>query len=246
MFNIINIFSDKFMALFKTFIKYLIRRIEKVVIFYLPDTQANLFQTSIVSWNTYFTNSEDSIHIQWNNIIWPIIKNFNFKVILELAPGAGRNTEKLTYVSKKIYAIDYDSKALEKCRKRLGDYFNNCEIIYYINNGKDLKMLLDRSVSAIYCWDSAVHFNKAILSRYIEEFARVLNVGGRGFVHHSNLGDKASKDIKDNPGWRSDVSKEFFFDTCIKCGLTVETQIDIPWGNIIDCGTVFYKSDNVL
>ncbi len=82
------------------------------MIFYLPDTQANLFQTSSsFMWNTYFTNSEDSIHIQWNNIIWPIIKNFNFKVILELAPGAGRNTEKLTYVSKKIYAIDYDSES---------------------------------------------------------------------------------------------------------------------------------------
>lgn len=234
------------MNLIKNVLKWLIHQVEKVVIFFLPDAQANLFQTSIVSWNTYFSSAEKSIHTQWDNIIWPLIKNFDYDVVLELAPGAGRNTEKLCAVSKKIYAIDYSAAAIEKCRKRLGDSFKGCKIAYYINNGRNLEMILDRSISAIYCWDSAVHFNKAIMVNYIEEFARVLKVDGRGFVHHSNLGKKARKDIKDNQSWRSDVSKEFFFDACIKNGLMIEVQIDIPWGNIIDCGTVFYKPSSVL
>jgi hypothetical protein len=102
-------------------------------------------------------------------------------------------------------------------------------------------MIADDSISTVYCWDSAVHFNRVILEGYIREFARVLEHGGKGFVHHSNLGDMVSRNIKDNPAWRSNVSKEFFSRMCTKFGLTVEAQIDIPWGKITDCATIFSK-----
>jgi hypothetical protein len=103
-------------------------------------------------------------------------------------------------------------------------------------------MIDDGSISMVYCWDAAVHFDKSVLDDYIREFARVMKPGARGFVHHSNLGDKASKNIKRNTGWRSNMGKEHFAETCETNGLQIVAQIDIPWGTITDCGSVFEKS----
>jgi SAM-dependent methyltransferase len=230
------------MLLIKSIFKLLFRQVERIIVFLLPDAQANLFQTSVQSWNTYFSGAEESFPSQWETIIWPLIKNFDFHDTLELAPGAGRNTEALCLVAKKLYVVDYSAAAIEKCRKRLGKSYKGCDIFYFVNNGRDLRIIPDQNISAVYCWDSAVHFNEVIIEHYIEEFARVLKEGGKGFIHHSNLGKSASRNIKVNPHWRSNVSKVFVADACNRNGLKVELQVDIPWGNIIDCVTVFCKS----
>ncbi len=229
------------MKLVKQILKLITRLFGQIIIIILPEGKANLVQTGMLSWNKYFSQAERTIQTQWDNIIWPLIQNMDFHDTLELSPGAGRNTERLCSVSNRLYAVDYSANAISKCRKRLGVSFRGCQIYYYTNNGKDLRMIDSDSISTIYCWDSAVHFNKIVLEGYIKEFSRVLKQGGKGFVHHSNLGNTASRNIKDNPHWRSNVSKEYFSEKCIKYGLVVETQIDIPWGKIIDCVSIFSK-----
>ena len=218
------------------------KAVDAVAMHVLPMKYYNLLQCSKQGlWQNYFTNAEAEIKTQWDETIWPLIKDFDFNSVLELAPGAGRNTERLCEVSKKIYAIDFNAYAIEQTRERLGSSYRGCDIEYHVNNGSDISMIADGSISAIYCWDAAVHFDKSILSSYIQEFARVLGAGGKGFVHHSNLGDSAHTNIKKNPGWRSNMSKESFAEMCEANGLRVAAQVDIPWRNIKDCVTVFEK-----
>jgi len=73
------------------------------------------------------------------------------------------------------------------------------------------------------------------------EVARVLKVDGTGFVHHSNVRVSGKSDISLNPGWRSNMSKELFEKYCKKNGLEIISQIDVPWGKITDCVSVFRK-----
>ena len=102
-------------------------------------------------------------------------------------------------------------------------------------------MVADCSITFIYCWDAAVHFDKTVMREYIGEFARVLKMHGTGFVHHSNLGTSAKTDIRQNPSWRSNMSKELFVEYCARNSLQVISQTDIAWGEVTDCISVFRK-----
>ncbi len=218
--------------------------VDGIVVPLLPSKQANLLQCSKQGlWNKYFAQAESEIQAQWDEIIWPLIEDFEFDAVLELAPGAGRNTERLCDASEKIFAVDFNAYALEQCRARLGSSYHGCKIEYHVNNGSDIGMIADGSISAVYCWDAAVHFDKRVLASYVAEFARVLRAGGKGFVHHSNLGDRARKNIKRNPAWRSNMSKESFREICESNGLRVTAQVDLPWMDmdVTDCLTVFEK-----
>jgi SAM-dependent methyltransferase len=218
------------------------RLAEKTIVNLLPPTAANLLQCHQQNmWDVYFQEAEGQFEGQWKETIWPLIKDFDFGTVLELSPGVGRNTEKLSTLTSRLIAVDYNQYALEQARARLGTSCNGCEISYHQNNGRDLPMVPDASVTAIYCWDSAVHFDKSVVLAYIREFARVLKRGGSGFFHHSNLGERAGKNIKRNPHWRSNVSKELVARACQENGLTVALQQPVPWPPIVDCATVFRK-----
>lgn len=195
-------------------------------------------------WNHYFDQHEGYIDDQWDKIIWPIINQFDFSSILELAPGAGRNTQKLLPLSKHMFAIDLNKSALSRLEKRFEQEISNGLLKLIKNDGASLPEVVPESISLIYCWDSAVHFDKKVMEKYIAEFARVLLPGGRGFIHHSNLGKWARYDIKSNPHWRSNVSKNLFKEFCNNNGLSVIDQHLIPWGEgeINDCITVFEKA----
>lgn len=210
---------------------------------FLPSKVSNRIVCSMENlWTGYFEKAESAIDKQWDEIIWPKISKFDFRSTLDLAPGAGRNIKKLSKVAKEIYAIDYNEYALNLCKKNVGYELNGCKIQYYQNDGSSLRMLGDSSITSVYCWDSAVHFDKLILKEYIKEFSRILSPGGFGFVHHSNLGDQANNDIRKNHGWRSNMTKELFKNYCLDNKLHVISQDDLPWGKVTDCITVFKKT----
>jgi len=218
------------------------RLADTTIVNLLPAKAANLLQCRQPNmWNDYFYEAEQEFEGQWKETIWPLIKDFDFGTVLELSPGTGRNTAKLSTLTSRLIAVDYNQSALEQMRSRLGTSYGGCTINYYKNNGSDLRMVPDASVTAIYCWDSAVHFDKSVVSAYIREFARVLKPGGSGFFHHSNLGDRAHKNVKRNPHWRSNVSKELVARACQVNGLTVALQQPVPWPPIVDCVTIFRK-----
>jgi ubiquinone/menaquinone biosynthesis C-methylase UbiE len=218
------------------------RLLDLTLVRILPSRNANLIQCrSAGLWNRYFEQAEASIDTQWETIIWPLIQDFDFSVVLELSPGAGRNTAKLCAHARRLIAVDYNEYALEQAEARLGRVYSGCAISYHRNNGRDLAMVADGAVTAVYCWDSAVHFDRDVLAGYIGEFARVLQPGGRGFLHHSDLGMRAHKNIKRNPHWRSNADRELVASACRRYGLTVLKQQAVPWGQIEDCVTVFSR-----
>ncbi len=232
------------MNFIKKIFKWIRRFVESPIVRLLPSKKANLRQCGEEDvWTEYFERAEADMDAQWNEIIYPLIRDFDFETVLELAPGTGRNTEKLCALAKRIYAVDYNRSALDACRRRLGENFGGCRISYHANSGTDLAMIDDETISAIYCWDAAVHFDKEVIADYVAEFARVLKRGGKGFVHHSNLGARAGKDIKKNPHWRSNMSKELFAELCRRHSLRVLVQADVAWGEITDCASVFTKDE---
>ena len=190
-------------------------------------------------WNRYFVNAEKDMEVQWSQTIWPIIKDFNFDVTLELAPGAGRNTEKLAELANVIHAVDLNEYALAQVRTRFANRKVKAQLFFHKNDGCDLSMIETASITTIYCWDAAVHFERSVIEEYVKEFARILKPGGKGFFHHSNLGDRAHVKIKKNFGWRSNMSKELFRDYCAANGLKLLAQHDMPWGEVTDCISVF-------
>jgi ubiquinone/menaquinone biosynthesis C-methylase UbiE len=213
-------------------------------------------------WNSYWDSPEveSGIEREWTEVIWPLIREFDFTTVLELAPGAGRNTAKLAEVARVIYGVDLNQPVIDRLNKRFESHAGPCRLNFHKNNGSRLSMIPSSSITAIYSWDSVVHFDRRVIDEYAGEFARVLKPGGRGFVHHSNLGDATAPhlnrgsvgdDMTRNPQCRSNMSKALFRQYCESRGLTIVKQVDLPWppwpwqhlrrGEVIDCLSVFTK-----
>lgn len=216
----------------------------------LPSRIANRIHTRLGDWDDYYRVAEGQLDEQWDEVIWPAIHGFDFDTTLELSPGGGRNTERLSKLASELIVVDFNQDPLNRTEARLGTRQGNCRISYHRNNGSTLPMVPDDSVTAVYCWDAAVHFDKDVVKSYIAEFARVLKVGGCGFLHHSDLGESAHKNIQRNPDWRSNVSKGVVNDACQASGLSITMQQPVAWNwsmdqhreqNTVDCVTVFRK-----
>ena len=232
--------------------RLLVNRLADPLMPLLPSRIANRLHTRLGDWDDYFRVAEGQFDEQWDEVIWPAIQEFDFDTTLELSPGGGRNTQRLSTLASRLIVVDYNQDPLDRTEARLGTRQGDCRISYHRNNGSTLPMVADASVTAVYCWDSAVHFDKAALRSYIAEFARVLQAGGSGFLHHSDLGDSAHKNIQRNPDWRSNGSKALVADACRANGLTITTQQPLPWKwsmdthrqqETVDCVTVFRKPD---
>ncbi len=131
----------------------------------------------------YFSIAENDIDGQWQNIVWPMIQNFDFSTVVDLAAGHGRNTTKLLTVAHKIIVVDINQECIDFCKNRFG---HNRKISYLQNDGYSLKGIRDNSVSLLYSFDSMVHFDSEVIQNYLKQIYRVLKPGGRGFIHHSN------------------------------------------------------------
>lgn len=216
--------------------------LDSFIVPFLSRRGSNLYQCSQHGlWDGYFTRAENQIEDQWKNIIWPIIQHCDFSHVLEIACGAGRNTELLAKHASNILATDLNAYALQKARSRLGNGHLDCKINYFQNDGTTIPIANNESITLVYCWDAAVHFDRSIIESYLKEFSRVLKPEAKGFIHHSTLGEKADINIKKNPHWRSNMSRELFAAYCDKANLRVLDQIDIPWGEVTDCITLFEK-----
>lgn len=190
----------------------------------------------------YYADNEQYIEKQWEWYIWPRISGFDFSCTLDLACGFGRNATKLISLAKKLYLVDVNPEAIAFCKNR----FSNAPIPieYIVNSGTSLASIGDAELTTIYSWDSMVHFAPEIVAEYIKEFSRVLSVGGRGFIHHSNYGAWGEHRYwRDNPGWRSNVSAAFVADCLKSANLRVTSQHMLCWDYVenLDCLTCFEK-----
>ncbi|MDB5607775.1 MAG: methylase involved in ubiquinone/menaquinone biosynthesis [Bradyrhizobium sp.] len=170
----------------------------------------------------YFRDAEAVMSEQWRKVIWPIIEGSDFSSILELAPGHGRNTERLLPLAGSIDLVDINQSCIDACKGRFG---HNPKIRYHVTDGNHFRMIPDNSITFGYSWDSMVHFDKLVVRDYLFEFARVLKPGATAFLHASNYGSfKPNSSWTTNHGNRSDLSRDIFNAYAAEAGLTVKSQ----------------------
>jgi SAM-dependent methyltransferase len=173
----------------------------------------------------YYAAAEPEMDWQWNSLILPFIGSVDSTNVLELGPGHGRNSEKLSQSAAEIYLVDVNKTCIDACRARFGDVHNDCRFYYHVTNGDSLPFIPDSSITFIYSFDSMVHFDKTIVRAYLREFHRVMKPGATGFLHHSNYGAmRPNSDWAQNPGNRSDVSALLFAKYCAEFDLEVTDQ----------------------
>ncbi len=189
------------------------------------------------AWARYYKRAEENMDQQWSNLIWPVILNENFTVTLDFACGIGRNTQKLLAIAQKVYALDVNSEAIDKCVERFAD---RPEVVCMLGDGRTLSTIQDETVTFVYSFDAVVHFDIDLISGFLTEFKRVMVPGATAFIHHSNLG---SGGYATNKGGRGNASAATFKEACERIGLDCFYQRSMDWAGErnSDCLSIFRK-----
>jgi hypothetical protein len=123
--------------------------------------------------------------LEWWASIFPRIRNFvPASTTLEIAPGFGRWTQFLKGFCQQLIAVDVSPACVERCKQR---FASDPHVRCYVNDGKSLAMVEDRSVDFAFSFDSLVHVEADVIEAYLQQLGKKLKVGGFAFLHHSNL-----------------------------------------------------------
>lgn len=149
--------------------------------------------------------------------------------ILEIGPGAGRWTEALQKLAKRLIIADISKKCLSLCRER---FKKNNNIEYRLIEGR-LDFIKDDSIDYIWAYDVFVHINPTDVERYIEDFRRILKPGGCALIHHA--GTYSRENIRKEAS-RSYMNGKTFASLVKKYGMEMleqnDTLVHVP-GDII-------------
>jgi SAM-dependent methyltransferase len=195
----------------------------------------------------YYELAEKSFEAQWQILIWPLIKDCDFSIVVDLGAGHGRNTDFLLKHAVKLYAVDINVENIEYMKNRFG--IDNEQLTYIVNNGIDIAAIADGQVTFVYSFDSMVHFDSDVVRAYLKEFQRILKPGGYGFCHYSNNSRDPTGSFRQHPGWRNFMSKELFEHYAYKEGLVPVKSELIDWmtdGSYSDAVTLFRKPTSTL
>ncbi|MEW6744414.1 MAG: class I SAM-dependent methyltransferase [Planctomycetota bacterium] len=195
-------------------------------------------------WHQYYAKAEAAMDRQWDTWIWPLIKESDFTCTVDLATGAGRNAAKLLPLASDLHLVDVNDYAIDMCRERFRHAEGPCRIHYHVNDGTTLPGIADETVTFVYCWDAAVHFDKFVILQYLREFSRIMKHGATGFIHHSNYGCVADDtDFQKHPHSRSNMTAALFLEYCHQTELECLAQKLLVWGGIpdLDCISRFRK-----
>lgn len=191
----------------------------------------------------YYADAEDSLDVFWDkdSPFYRMFSTLDLSSVVELACGRGRHVEKYIGQAGSITLVDMLEKNISFCRERFSGENN---ITYYRNNGCDFAELKDSSYSALFSYDSMVHFEIPDIYTYLKETRRILRNGGCALFHHSNLmiDPKQSFYHPLNNGARTYMSKDLFAHLCYLNGLSVIDQQVIDWTMPeMDCITLVKK-----
>lgn len=124
--------------------------------------------------------------------------------VLEIGPGAGRWTQHLQPISRRLVLADISERCIELCRARFAGCSN---VEYNVVKGGKLAPLDANSVDAVWSYDAFVHINPTDTDLYLGEIRRVLRPGGIAIIHHP--GNYAS-DAEARRALRSHIDGPFF------------------------------------
>lgn len=182
----------------------------------------------------------------WHGTLMPRIGAYLGHVrALEIAPGYGRITRYLKDYCESLVLVDLAANCIEHCKQR---FAGESHIEYFVNDGRSLECLGERSVDFVFSFDSLVHADLATVSAYLAEIERVLVPGGSAVLHHSNL--HALQDETRRYGGSHlrapDVSAELVLAATARLQtLECRTQELISWdesARLIDCISSFRRN----
>jgi len=195
----------------------------------------------------YYGDAEPHMDAQWRDIIEPALRSCDFRRVLELAPGHGRNTAKLVGLAEELHLVDVNASCIERCRERFSSYPGPCRLHYHVNDGSSLAEFEDASITLVYCWDAMVHFDRRLVRAYLGEIRRILVPGGRAALHLSNygsLGADPESPWRENPHWRSTMSQALLHEYCAEVGLAIVDEQLLEWDGIadLDCAALLERT----
>ncbi len=175
----------------------------------------------------YVARAEREMDGLWQRLIWPLIRECDFRRVVDLAAGHGRNSARLREVAGEIVIVDINDECLAACRAR---FAGDGRFSFVQTDGASLAGIADASVSLVYSFDSMVHFEREVVRAYLKEARRVLEPGGRGFFHHSNYTGNEGGDFRRSPHWRNYMSLALFARYASEAGLLLTGSQAIDWG----------------
>jgi hypothetical protein len=198
---------------------------------------------------------------QWACTIFPRIRDcLPTGTILEIAPGFGRWTDYLKDHCQELWVVDASSECVDACRRR---FAAESRVQCFVNDGRSLSMIPDASVDFVFSFDSFVHLRRELVEAYLRELGRTLKIGGKGFIHHSNLAayaDSLSQRVPQTMrkllrklkilDWEHHrnptMSADLFRSLCQRTGLNCISQELINWRGrrLIDCLSFFERGDS--
>jgi ubiquinone/menaquinone biosynthesis C-methylase UbiE len=180
-------------------------------------------------WSSEWGNST----VQWiHTILSRIHCLLPAESILEIAPGYGRWTRFLIDRCSKYVGIDISETCIDACRER---FKNARHARFAVNDGKSLSTVDDNSIDFVFSFDSMVHCETDVLQSYLSELAKKLKVGGKGFIHHSNMGEYLVNGelTVPNKHWRGkSMTLSHFREFCANSGLKCVSQEKVTWGQV--------------
>lgn len=194
--------------------------------------------------DTWFHNAEEpaSIDVFWNenSIFKKYFNELDLRNVIELACGRGRHVEHYADQARQITLVDILEENMAFCRER---FQGMSHIEYYKNNGFNLEKLPDHTFTALFTYDSMVHFEMMDVYEYLKDIYRVLKDGGRALFHHSNYDADYKVDFSSTAHARCFMNKNLFAYLSHRVGYKVLRQDVIDWSGQknLDCITLVEK-----
>ena len=194
--------------------------------------------------SSFYDDAEGFTHIFWdeNTLFRRLFDLLDLSSVVELSCGHGRHSERVAQMTKRLTLVDIFDANLEFCRRRLARFpFVN----YIQNNGYSFQPIASDGATAIFCYDSMVHFSPSIVESYLNDAARILKPGGMALFHHSNYASPLDRHYGQNPHARNHMTQLLFQKYAVAAGLSIRESVVMGWGGVesIDCVTLVRRPD---
>lgn len=191
----------------------------------------------------YFDIAErkESLDFFWsgNSVCHALFCKLDLRNVVELACGRGRHVPHYIVNAEHVTLVDILENNIEFCKKR---FRGETKISYVVNNGYDLSDLPTGQYSALFTYDSMVHFELLDIANYLEETYRILEPGGKALFHHSNNDSDYRASYDKGTESRSFMNKNIFAYLSYRAGFEIIDQIVVDWVKPeMDCLTLVEK-----
>ncbi len=193
-------------------------------------TVADLWRTKdSVDWGYFRTAEGEKTPPFWRED-WPFLKLFrtlDLSATLEIACGQGRHAAHCVDQCGTLHLLDTSIDAIATVRQRFAAKRN--VHVHLAEGGSDLLFLNDATLTTVYSYDAMVHFEVETMAAYLREIGRVLKVGGKALLHHSNSSDEGLRPLTSATGWRNYMTADLFAHLAFRGGLEVVDRAVLNW-----------------